>query len=130
MITETKFNLDIEIVNEINEIARKYSEIEKIVLFGSRARKDNLPKSDIDLAVFLNKTEHNLSSFIENIENKTSTLLEFDITNMNETNDDFFIEQIERDGITIYDICKNNTAYFITNSKSSQDYNLQLDLEE
>ena len=79
MITETKFNLDIEIVNEINEIARKYSEIEKIVLFGSRARKNNLPKSDIDLAVFLSK---------------------------------------------------NNTAYFITNSKSSQDYNLQLDLEE
>lgn len=103
MLTNIDFNLDKEIVKEIYEISKKYKGISKILLFGSRARKDNSPKSDIDLAIYVDDDSYSLSDFIYDIENNTSTLLEFDFTNINEIEDDFFIEQVEREGIPIYE---------------------------
>ncbi len=105
MLTNVDFNLDKKIVEEIYEIASKYKSISKILLFGSRARKDNSPKSDIDLAIYINGKSSELSDFIYDIENNTSTLLEFDFTNINEIDDSFFIEQVEREGIPIYEKC-------------------------
>uniref|UniRef100_UPI0025DE6A4B nucleotidyltransferase family protein n=1 Tax=uncultured Clostridium sp. TaxID=59620 RepID=UPI0025DE6A4B len=55
MLTNVEFNLDKKIVEEIYEIASKYKSIRKILLFGSRARKDNSPKSDIDFMIVLNR---------------------------------------------------------------------------
>ena len=43
-------NLDKEIVFQLQELAKNYK-ITSLVLFGSRARGNNFPKSDIDLAV-------------------------------------------------------------------------------
>ena len=43
-------NLELGIQEDIIKLARKY-QIEKVILFGSRARGDNREKSDIDLAV-------------------------------------------------------------------------------
>lgn len=103
MLTNFEFNLDKEIVKKICEIASKYKNIRKILLFGSRARKDNSPKSDIDLALYIENNSSSLLDFIYDIENNTPTLLEFDFTNMSEVNDDFFIEQVEREGIPIYE---------------------------
>lgn len=40
-----------KVLNEISRIALDY-DINKVVLFGSRARGDNTPKSDYDIAVF------------------------------------------------------------------------------
>ena len=94
------YNLEKEIVEEIYEISKKYPGIKKIVLFGSRARGDNSPKSDIDLAVYSNST---LVDFIDDIENNTSTLLEFDFSNMNIIEDELFIQQVKREGIIIYE---------------------------
>lgn len=105
MLTNVEFNLDKKIVEEIYEIASKYKSIRKILLFGSRARKDNSPKSDIDLAIYIDGKSYELSDFIYDIENNTSTLLEFDFTNINEIDDSFFIEQVEREGIPIYEKC-------------------------
>ena len=105
MLTNVEFNLDKKIVEEIYEIASKYKSIRKILLFGSRARKDNSPKSDIDLAIYIDDYSFDLSDFIYDIENNTSTLLEFDFTNINEIDDSFFIEQVEREVIPIYEKC-------------------------
>ncbi|MBD7914711.1 nucleotidyltransferase domain-containing protein [Clostridium sp. Sa3CUN1] len=103
MLTKTEYNLDSEIVKEICQISSKYKNINKVVLFGSRARKDNSPKSDIDLAIYTESNSDNLLDFIYDIENNTTTLLEFDFSNMSEIHDDFFIEQIESEGITLYE---------------------------
>lgn len=62
-----------------------------------------LHKSDIDLAIYADSDFSNLSDFIYDIENNTSTLLEFDFTNINEVEDDFFIEQVDRESISIYE---------------------------
>lgn len=95
-------NLSKSIINEIIDISKKYYRINKVVLFGSRARGDNELKSDIDLAVYC---DGDLSLFIEEIENTTHTLLEFDFSDMNNIVDDFFIEQVEKEGIVLYEKC-------------------------
>lgn len=49
-----KENQDRKIQNvyrQIVEISKKY-QVKKVVLFGSRARGTNMPKSDIDLAIY------------------------------------------------------------------------------
>ena len=72
-------NLSKRIINEIIDISKKYYGINKVVLFGSRARGDNELKSDIDLAIYC---DGDLSLFIEEVENTTHTLLEFDFSDM------------------------------------------------
>ena len=95
-------NLSKNIISEIIDISKKYYGINKVVLFGSRARGDNELKSDIDLAIYC---DGDLSLFIEEIENTTHTLLEFDFSDMNNIVDDFFIEQVEKEGIVLYEKC-------------------------
>ena len=46
-----KYNLSDRIVNDIHKFA-KMSFIDKVVLFGSRARGDNTERSDVDIAVY------------------------------------------------------------------------------
>ncbi|MGL4912299.1 MAG: nucleotidyltransferase domain-containing protein [Romboutsia sp.] len=96
-------NLDITIINEIIKICEKHEYIEKLIIFGSRARGDNDLKSDIDLAVY---SEESLIEFIEDIEMNTKTLLEYDFSHINIVKDEFFIEQVNKEGIIIYEKCR------------------------
>ncbi|MGN1116297.1 MAG: HI0074 family nucleotidyltransferase substrate-binding subunit [Candidatus Ornithomonoglobus sp.] len=57
-----------KVLNEIRRIALKYN-INKAVLFGSRARGDNTQKSDYDIAVFANDIElSEQASFLNELE--------------------------------------------------------------
>ena len=93
-------NIDEALLKEIIEISKNHSEINKVVLFGSRAREDNGARSDIDLAIYC---EDSIVDFIEDIENNTTTLLEFDFSDMKLVNDEVFIEQVNKEGIIIYE---------------------------
>lgn len=93
-------NLEEKILNEIIDISHKHDEIKKVILFGSRARGDNSIKSDIDLAIYCDTS---IVEFIEDIEMNTSTLLEFDFSHMKNIHDKIFIEQVEKEGIIIYE---------------------------
>ncbi|MGN0162163.1 MAG: nucleotidyltransferase domain-containing protein [Candidatus Ornithomonoglobus sp.] len=88
------------VFDEIRSIAGMYDNINKIVLFGSRARGDNTPKSDIDLCVY---ADGDILDFEEAIEEDVNTLLEFDITKMRDKLDDEFLRQVNMEGITIYE---------------------------
>ncbi|WP_195429058.1 nucleotidyltransferase domain-containing protein [Clostridium sp. D46t1_190503_E9] len=103
MLNKIDYNLDEDIIEEIKEISRKHHNIKKVVLFGSRARKDNSPRSDIDLAIYSAVDYSDLLDFIEDIENNTTTLLEFDFSNMNSIKYELFIEQVNKEGIVIYE---------------------------
>ena len=61
----------------IRELARRYS-VRRVVLFGSRARGDYRRTSDIDLAV----TGGDIDRFALDVDEETSTLLEYDIVNL------------------------------------------------
>lgn len=88
------------IINEIRNIASKYIGIEKIILFGSRARGDNRLKSDIDLAIY---GEGDFSEFIFDLENEVNTLLEFDVTVISNGLDEVFMRQIKNEGVILYE---------------------------
>ena len=79
----------------------KHNEIIAICEFGSYGTDDWIKdRSDIDLAIYCEKS---ISDFIEDIENNTTTLLEFDFSDMKSVNDELFIEQVNKEGIIIYE---------------------------
>lgn len=93
-----KYSLSDTIKNELILLAKKY-DIQKIILFGSRARCDNKPTSDIDLAV----SGGNVSRFRCDVDDETETLLMFDIVNLDEPVQQELLKSIEREGIVIYE---------------------------
>ena len=71
----------------------------KVILFGSRARGDFKKTSDIDLAA----EGENFDRFALDIEEETSTLLQYDIVNLDRDMQDELREAIYREGIVIYE---------------------------
>lgn len=88
------------VYRQIAEIAEKNG-AKKVVLFGSRARKTNHPKSDIDLAVYgCDRFDELQMQLNEDL----WSLLELDIINMDEPYISAeLIQEIERDGVVIYE---------------------------
>ncbi len=83
---------------EIIELAVKY-QIEKVVVFGSRARGDYHRTSDIDLAVL----GGNVSAFTVDVDELTRTLLAYDIVDLNGTIQKELLESIEKEGVIVYE---------------------------
>ena len=81
------------VMREITEIAKR-NQIQEIILFGSRARGDYNRTSDIDLAV----TGGNISSFAVSIEEETSTLLEYDIVDLDKPVSEEVLKSIRDEG--------------------------------
>ncbi len=68
-----------QILQELVDIISKNKHVEKIILFGSRARGDAEEKSDIDIAIICPSiTDREWIDLCENIE-KSHTLLEINV---------------------------------------------------
>lgn len=87
-----------QVISEIQELARKYG-IKKVTLFGSRARGDFKRTSDIDLAA----AGGNFDRFALDVREETSTLLKYDIVNLDRDMQEEVRETICREGIVIYE---------------------------
>ena len=95
-----KYNIHDRVLSDIEEFA-KANNIEKVILFGSRARGTNSEKSDIDLCVETSLKGFDfigLSEDIRNLLHKKIDLIRFDTL---ENNFDL-INEIMKDGIKIY----------------------------
>ena len=79
MLMKEMINTGVDIVvwKEIEQFVEKYK-IQKVILFGSRVRGDYRKTSDIDLAVY----GGDVAAFMLDVDEETSTLLKFDIVNM------------------------------------------------
>lgn len=86
------------VIEEIRDLARKYK-VKKVILFGSRARGDFRIKSDIDLAV----QGGDFVRFMLDVNEETSTLLCFDIINLDEDIQQELRQAIEKEGKVIYE---------------------------
>lgn len=93
-----RFGLKDRVLDEITKIARQ-NEVEKLVLFGSRARGDYKEKSDIDLAFW----GGNSASFIVDVNEDTYTLLQFDVIDMEGPLQKELRDSIEAEGVVIYE---------------------------
>lgn len=86
------------VIDEICNLAKIYG-IEKVILFGSRARGDYREKSDIDLACMGGDG----INFTLSTEEEISTLLQFDIVNLDFSVQSELKESIQREGIVLYE---------------------------
>ena len=86
------------VIKEIIELAKKFN-LNKVILFGSRARGDYKSKSDIDLAV----TGGDCIRFSLDVQEMTSTLLFLDIVNLDGVVQKELLESIEKEGVCLYE---------------------------
>lgn len=85
------------------EIFKKYKSVEKVLLFGSRARGNFKKTSDIDLAVFskdISSKDFNL--LIDEI-NQINTAHSFDVVHYEKTYKEALKNSIKRDGVVLYE---------------------------
>ena len=96
-----KENQDRNIQNvyrQIVEISKKY-QVKKVVLFGSRGT--NMPKSDIDLAIYGCADFGGLS---DSLNEDLWSLLKLDIINMDDKYvSSELVSEIEKDGVVLYE---------------------------
>ena len=87
-----------KVIQEILDLAKQY-DVRRLILFGSRARGDYKERSDIDLAFSGGKAAY----FMLDVDEKTSTLLEFDIIDLDKPVMNELLESIRREGIILYE---------------------------
>lgn len=90
--------LNENLIEEIISFAQKY-DIEKLILFGSRARGDYKRKSDIDLAFLGGKANR----FCLAVSEDTNTLLNFDMVDLGGIVQEDLKKSIEKEGIVLYE---------------------------
>ena len=87
-----------QVLQEIRGLAQKYH-INRVLLFGSRARGDFKRTSDIALAA----EGGDFDRFALDVEEETSTLLKYDIVDLNRAMQEELREAILREGIVIFE---------------------------
>ena len=92
------------IKNYLIVCAQKHQQIQKIVLFGSRARGDFNPRSDYDFAIYANSISHSTwAQFRLEIEENIPTLCGVDLLLISDETPIELKQQIQLEGMTIYD---------------------------
>ena len=87
------------VYKQIAEFARDAG-ARRVLLFGSRARGTNLPKSDIDLAV---EGCPNFTALEDRLQNELWSLLHIDVVDLDGPVSTELREEIARDGKVLYE---------------------------
>ena len=91
-------NIPGRVLKDVSAFARRHG-IEKIILFGSRARGGHTERSDIDLAV----SGGDFNAFYWDVKEKTHSLLRLDLVDLDAGVSEELKTEIERDGVVIYE---------------------------
>lgn len=90
------------VMQELEKIFNKYSDIDKVVLFGSRARGDYKSTSDIDLCIFGNSlSKRDRYSILDDID-EIETFYSFDVVFFDELDEEQIKESVLGDMKKIY----------------------------
>lgn len=98
-----RYGLEEQTIIKIQSIFSQFQEIEKVILYGSRAKGNFKSSSDIDLTV-VSKNSISLNDFYD-IKNQLDELnlpFTFDVSLWNEIENNDLREHIERVGIVFY----------------------------
>ena len=98
MRTFLNIGIKTKVIDEIISFAEKYN-ICQVILFGSRARGDFKRTSDIDIAV----SGGDFERFALDVDEETSTLLEFDIVDLDREMQETLRESIQKEGRILYE---------------------------
>ncbi len=97
---KNKFGIEEEIYEEMLNIFEEITQINKVVLFGSRAKQTYKPTSDIDLAIEVEQDEKKLL-LIRKLE-EMRCALKFDVLNIRNIKNQQLINDINNERIIIY----------------------------
>lgn len=98
----SKTGLDFDEVAAINDIFAKHAEIEKVLIYGSRAKGNFKPSSDIDLSIIGKNLDLEL---LQTIEFELDDLLlpyKFDITIYEKISNPEFLNHMNHNAKTFY----------------------------
>ena len=98
-----RFGLKPETIAEINQIFSTYSEISKVVLYGSRAKGNYKNGSDIDLTLISDRLNHRQLLQIQNQIDDLLLAYSIDLSIFSSIDNLHLIEHIDRVGITFYE---------------------------
>ena len=101
----TEYGFRQRVLDFIVNLPNLYPEIQKIVLYGSRAKGTFKPGSDIDLAVYGPGLDFDTVREITNYLEGLPTLYQFDVTHMDTLKHQGLKDHVGRVGKLIYD-CK------------------------
>lgn len=90
-------NIPETLLQQIIQFA-KVCKLNRVVLFGSRARGSHRDRSDVDLAVF----GKNVAEFQFMLEDEADSLLSFDVVDMGTVVSQKLKQNIEREGVCLY----------------------------
>ncbi|MFA8343573.1 MAG: nucleotidyltransferase family protein [Rhodothermaceae bacterium] len=97
------FGLKEKELKYIKEVTTKFTEVEEVIIFGSRAMGNQKVSSDIDIAVKGKYIPHEIVLKIVDILNEDSPLpYFFDVINYNNIENPELKKHIDEKGITIY----------------------------
>ena len=98
-----RFGLKDSIIEDIKNILKKYPEVEKAVIFGSRARGDYRKGSDIDITLFGDKLTNSINTKIYYEIDDLYLIYKIDLINFNTLNEeDMLRKHILEEGVEIY----------------------------
>lgn len=92
------YGLKRQLLQALADMAQYYG-LQKLILFGSRARGDYKERSDIDLAV----SGGNISAFAAAADEELPTLLQIDIISLDNAVQKELLQAIEQEGIILYE---------------------------
>lgn len=92
-----KFGLPDKTIEAINNLFASFKEIDKVKIFGSRARGDFKRGSDIDLALFGEINEKLLRHITSELD-ELPTPYKFDVVNYNDIENTTLRQNIDNDG--------------------------------
>lgn len=104
----TQLFVELPFLSKLVEMAAQMILPSKVIVFGSRARGDYTPVSDVDIAFYFATREGatHWPEFTLEVEETLPTLLEINLVNTTVATPQL-LEQIKKEGICIYDSGKN-----------------------
>lgn len=98
------FGLERSDIDAIVEILRRHREIEKALIFGSRAKGSFKNGSDVDIALEGNAVTDGIASHVGSLLNdETMMPYKFDVLNFNTITNPDLVDHIHRVGIVFYE---------------------------
>lgn len=94
-----KFGINSDSFNEMLMLFEEFEGLEKVYIFGSRARGDYKKTSDIDLAI---EAKGDLKLRLLNKLEDVRCILKFDVVDLNNIGNEKLLNNIKKEGILIY----------------------------
>lgn len=96
------FGLKDSIIIKIKNVLSRYDEIEKVLIFGSRARGDYKKTSDIDIAIFSENITSTRLNLLRNDFDELDIIYTIDVVDFNRISKEKLKNNIVNDGVVIY----------------------------